>query len=45
MLGHADLSTTRVYTHVDGARLRAVYDEFHPRSEAPRRRRKKAAGA
>jgi integrase/recombinase XerD len=43
MLGHADLSTTQVYTHVDGARLRAVYDEFHPRSEAPLRHHKKKA--
>jgi integrase/recombinase XerD len=32
MLGHADIGTTQVYTHVSRAHLRKLYDRFHPRS-------------
>jgi site-specific recombinase XerD len=32
LLGHSSLSTTQVYSHVDGRRLRRAYDRAHPRS-------------
>jgi integrase/recombinase XerD len=34
LLGHADISTTEIYTHITDLHMRKAYDRFHPRARA-----------
>jgi integrase/recombinase XerC len=44
LLGHANISTTQVYTHLDFQHLARVYDTAHPRARRKTRPRARSAG-
>jgi integrase/recombinase XerD len=34
LLGHEDISTTQIYTHIDKSKLRDIYDHTHPLADS-----------